>query len=402
MAPTATDSDPSESASGRPLTRRERRELLGTAAVAPEAAESAAGTGDAALLSRRERRLLREQDEPDHRTNGEGAGSELALEPSHNGGAAASDAALDSTSSSRVFAPEPEPSLESGQNGANTSIGPGLEKGGDGRGIASRNGWRVRASVLESSRNGEGAGSVPALERSATAPAWQRAATLGRRIVRSLGVLVAVVLLVVVGLGVFALVRGSWMVTPVLSGSMRPGLSVGGVVVSERVPVKDLAVRDVIVFNVPGKSSEQVVHRIVRLRTAKSGQILINTQGDANRIRDPWTLTIKGNYAYLVRWSLPLLGYPAVWYQNNRGILLLLVGVLLVWAAASTVLKERKGRSDKAGTADTETLLGEPVAATTSRVPTELRTRQLFARRARSNRGERPRPHEAAEAARSS
>jgi hypothetical protein len=69
---------------------------------------------------------------------------------------------------------------------------------------------------------------------------------------------------------------------------------VGGVGISERVPVDSLAVRDVIVFQRPDKPSEQVVHRIVQLAVGSSGQVQINTQGDANTVRDPWTLTIRG------------------------------------------------------------------------------------------------------------
>jgi signal peptidase I len=93
---------------------------------------------------------------------------------------------------------------------------------------------------------------------------------------------------------------------------MRPGFAVGGVVISERVPVSQLMVRDVIVFRRPDKPSEQMVHRIIKLAKGGSGQFLINTQGDANTVRDPWTLTILGKHAYRVRWSLPLIGYAAV------------------------------------------------------------------------------------------
>jgi signal peptidase I len=107
-----------------------------------------------------------------------------------------------------------------------------------------------------------------------------------------------------------AFVRGTWMVTPILSGSMRPGLAVGGVAISQRVPVHSLAVREVIVFQRPDNPSEQVVHRIVQLAVGSSGKIKINTQGDANTVRDPWTLTPVGDYAYRVRWSVPLVGPP--------------------------------------------------------------------------------------------
>ena len=134
------------------------------------------------------------------------------------------------------------------------------------------------------------------------------------------------------------------MVTPVLSGSMRPGLAVGGVVISQRVPVDSLAVRDVIVFADPYKPSEQIVHRIVRITKNKSGQLQFNTQGDANMVRDPWTITIRGNDVYRVRWTVPLLGYVANSYQNHRGDYLLGAGIVLILIAVSTVLGTRPGR----------------------------------------------------------
>jgi signal peptidase I len=84
------------------------------------------------------------------------------------------------------------------------------------------------------------------------------------------------------------------MVTPVLSGSMRPGLAVGGAVISQRVPVDSLHVRDVIIFRDPFKASEQIVHRIVKITKGSDGKLRLNTQGDANNVRDPWTLTIPG------------------------------------------------------------------------------------------------------------
>ena len=151
--------------------------------------------------------------------------------------------------------------------------------------------------------------------------------------------------------GGLALVNGSWEVNPILSGSMRPGLSVGGVEISERVPVSQLAVRDVIVFREPNNPSTQIVHRIVKMTKDKSGQLLINTQGDANNVRDPWTLTIKGDYAYRARWSLPLVGYVAVAYENNRGIALLGAGVVLIAIAATAVWKPRR-RGEKPTTSD--------------------------------------------------
>jgi signal peptidase I len=176
----------------------------------------------------------------------------------------------------------------------------------------------------------------------ASAPSDAEHATVGGRIRTVVASVLVLVILAAAAFAAIALVRGTWMVTPILSGSMRPGLAVGGVAISERVPVGDLGVRDVIVFQRPDQPSEQVVHRIVGLSKGSSGQILIRTQGDANTVRDPWTLTIRGDYAYRVRWSIPLLGYVAIAFENHRGIALLVAGVVLLGLALSMVFTPRR------------------------------------------------------------
>jgi signal peptidase I len=186
-------------------------------------------------------------------------------------------------------------------------------------------------------------------------PRASKFATFEKWFGRFVAWVLTVAVLGAIGVGSVALVNGSWEVNPILSGSMRPGLSVGGVVISERVPVSQLAVRDVIVFRAPNNPSTQIVHRIVKMTKDKSGQLLINTQGDANNVRDPWTLTITGDYVYRARWSLPLVGYVAVAYENNRGIALLGAGVVLIAIAATAVWKPRR-RGEKPTTSDEKSL----------------------------------------------
>ena len=99
-----------------------------------------------------------------------------------------------------------------------------------------------------------------------------------------------------------------------------------------------------IIFNDPNKASEQIVHRIVRISKNSSGQLQFNTQGDANTVRDPWTITIRGNDVYRVRWSVPLLGYVANSYQRHRGDYLLGAGIVLILIAVTTVLGTSEGR----------------------------------------------------------
>lgn len=170
------------------------------------------------------------------------------------------------------------------------------------------------------------------------------------------------VLAVLAGVGFVALslARGTWMVTPVLSGSMRPGFSVGGVVVSERVPLKDVAVRDVIVFQNPIKRTEQMIHRIVKLTREPGGAIKIKTKGDANPVPDPWTVVIHTRDVYRIRWSLPLLGYVAVAYQNYRGIFIGVAGLLLLLVAAGTWRTSGSGRKLEPELPNAETTAEDP------------------------------------------
>jgi signal peptidase I len=154
-------------------------------------------------------------------------------------------------------------------------------------------------------------------------------------------------MLVVLALGALAFAgyqvkTGEWHATPVLSGSMRPGMQPGDVVVTQRVPVSDLHVRDVVVFYPPNETERQTVHRIVKL-TVKDGTTSITTWGDANPIADLAVSSLKGTTAYRMVRVVPLLGYPAIWLQNgSRGMLVIGLGVILLVAAVVTLLRPDK------------------------------------------------------------
>ena len=129
------------------------------------------------------------------------------------------------------------------------------------------------------------------------------------------------VLAVLVGFAATAVAgvaTGNWQIRPILSGSMRPGFPIGGVVVAERVPSRSLQVGDVAVFHPPGAVDVTYVHRIVWMRR-QGDELLIRTKGDANPVNDPWTLHLRGRDAYEARFTLPLLGYAAVWLHSPVG-----------------------------------------------------------------------------------
>jgi signal peptidase len=145
---------------------------------------------------------------------------------------------------------------------------------------------------------------------------------------------------------------GRWHATPVLSGSMRPGIQPGDVVLTQRVPISALRVRDVVVFYPPNQTSHQTVHRIVKL-TVNGKTTSITTWGDANLVPDAAVSSLKGTTAYRMVRVVPLVGYPAIWLQNeNRGLLAIALGVILLVAAVVIILRPDKptkpsGSSDR-------------------------------------------------------
>jgi signal peptidase len=182
--------------------------------------------------------------------------------------------------------------------------------------------------------------------------------TAGRRPTRrpvrgafsSLLLVLAVCTLVLCG---YQTASGRWHATPVLSGSMRPGLQPGDIVITHRVPISDLRVRDVIVFHPPDKAHQQTVHRIVKLRV-RNGTTVITTRGDANTIVDPTVTALSGATAYRVVRIVPLVGYPAVWLSGgHHGLLVIGLGILLLIVAALTLLRpETRRKESRAGAED--------------------------------------------------
>jgi signal peptidase len=153
---------------------------------------------------------------------------------------------------------------------------------------------------------------------------------------------------------------GRWHATPVLSGSMRPGIQPGDVVITQRVPVSDLRVRDVVVFFPPNQTAHQTVHRIVKL-TMKGTTTSITTWGDANLVPDAAVSSLRGSTAYRMVRVVPLIGYPAIWLQNaGRGLLAIGLGIILLITAAVTISRSDKP-SEPSDPVDTDEPSDEPV-----------------------------------------
>jgi signal peptidase I len=161
----------------------------------------------------------------------------------------------------------------------------------------------------------------------------------------------------------FQTASGRWHATPVLSGSMRPGLQPGDIVITHRVPISDLRVRDVIVFHPPNEAQQQTVHRIVKLRV-RNGTTVITTRGDANTIDDPTVTSLSGNSAYRVARVVPLVGYPAVWLSGgHHGLLVTGLGILLLVGAAVSLLRPDTPRKERVDEPEADSEDARKVAA---------------------------------------
>ncbi len=93
--------------------------------------------------------------------------------------------------------------------------------------------------------------------------------------------------------------------TVVTSGSMRPTLEIGDLLIVVKADPYQLRVGDIIVFRVPWSKS-LIVHRIVRIETDPTG-LIFYTKGDNNVVMDPGYRTLNDIYGKVVL-RIPYIG----------------------------------------------------------------------------------------------
>jgi signal peptidase len=129
-----------------------------------------------------------------------------------------------------------------------------------------------------------------------------------------------------------ALIALGYQPAAVYSGSMVPTLKVGSLTVDRSVPSSSVEVGDVITFADPYVKGRLVTHRVVRIFHTNHG-LAYRTKGDANEVRDPWTIRLPGRVGR-VAFSIPYAGY-ALWYLHTRevrtGLILVAALLLLTW-----------------------------------------------------------------------
>ncbi|HEX2173033.1 MAG TPA: signal peptidase I [Dehalococcoidia bacterium] len=101
---------------------------------------------------------------------------------------------------------------------------------------------------------------------------------------------------------------GAYRTLTVLSGSMRPTIPEGSVVVVTPVALGEVRVGDVITYRIPVEDRRVVSHRVVEV-VEEGDHPVVRTQGDANAAPDPWLARLDSDPAWRVRAAVPKLGY---------------------------------------------------------------------------------------------
>ena len=101
---------------------------------------------------------------------------------------------------------------------------------------------------------------------------------------------------------------GWYRTLTVLSGSMRPTFNPGDMIVVRPEALRDVRVGQVISYNVPTGARQLETHRVIKV--LKGGdEPVVQTQGDANNWRDPWTAKLQGGRAWRLTLVVPYIGF---------------------------------------------------------------------------------------------
>ena len=139
----------------------------------------------------------------------------------------------------------------------------------------------------------------------------------------------------------------------VLTGSMRPGMPPGSLVVTKPLEAEQLKVGDAITYQMRSGEPEVVTHRIISLSQTLGGETLFTTQGDANP--GPDEKPVKAAQIRGVVWySIPLLGYVNSWLTGEQRIWAVGIAVALllgyaVYMGISAIVESRSSKGSSKG-----------------------------------------------------
>ena len=125
----------------------------------------------------------------------------------------------------------------------------------------------------------------------------------------------------------FVLATDTPLVT-VASGSMRPALEVGDLVLIQGIPSSSIQIEDIIVFDSP--EGARTIHRVTRIEILQNGTIQFKTQGDANPDEDPQWIPEQNVHGRVIH-RIPYIGWLALDPTIPIIIISIIIIIALLW-----------------------------------------------------------------------
>ncbi len=117
----------------------------------------------------------------------------------------------------------------------------------------------------------------------------------------------------------------------VMSGSMRPAIDIGDIVVNRPIRPRDAHIGDVVTFKDPTRDGHLITHRVVSL-AARGPDVAVVTRGDANTGTEHWSVPAGGRIGRVII-DVPRAGFVMAWLHRPKALLLVIVLPALVLAA---------------------------------------------------------------------
>lgn len=138
----------------------------------------------------------------------------------------------------------------------------------------------------------------------------------------------------------------------ILTGSMRPTMPPGTLVVDRHAPPSQIRIGDVVTYQLHSGQPEVATHRVVAISISLRGDYVFTTKGDANPSPDPTPVEpvqIRGKVWYAV----PYLAWPTLYVGTDiRAVTVLTaVAALLayaIWSFGGAVVESRRRRPRRA------------------------------------------------------
>ena len=102
----------------------------------------------------------------------------------------------------------------------------------------------------------------------------------------------------------------------VLTGSMRPGIQPGDMVIDQPIHPSQIRVGDIVTFQDP-EGDRTITHRVRKVNIGE-GQAHVVTRGDANDTVERWQIPLTGQVGRVV-YQVPKIGYPVTWSHTRDG-----------------------------------------------------------------------------------